>query len=56
MTTHKFAGFETGPKPFKKYRRIALIAGAVIAVVCHFVPPEYKAVCKALSAVCTGGI
>lgn len=47
---------EEGPKPFKKYRKAALIVGAVIAIACHFVPPQYKAACEALAAVCTGGI
>ena len=39
----------------KRVARWASIAGVVIAFVCHFVPPHYRAACNAVAAICTGG-
>ena len=39
----------------KWYKRVAL-AGAALALVCHFLPPDYQAVCHAIANVCTGGL
>lgn len=39
----------------KKYRKYAIIAGVVLAIVCHFVPVEYKTACNAIVAACRQG-
>lgn len=41
----------------KQKRRVAYTAlfGAVLAVICHFVPPEYRAACNFIASVCSGG-
>lgn len=38
----------------KLYKRVAMI-GVAIGILCHFLPPEYQAVCKAIANVCTTG-
>jgi hypothetical protein len=42
----------------KRLRRIALAVGAVIGLVCHFLPPDYRDACsavvKAVSMTCGG--
>lgn len=44
----------------KRLARGAAVAGAALAVICHFVPPKYQdacaAVAKAASLSCGGGI
>jgi hypothetical protein len=42
----------------KQKKRIAYMAivGAVLALVCHFVPPKYQAVCNLVASICSGGI
>jgi len=39
----------------RRLRRYAAIAGMVLAIVCHIVPPKYRAACDALASICTGG-
>ncbi len=42
-------------KPKSKWRRYAIIAGVVLALVCKSLPPDYQGICEALATVCTGG-
>jgi hypothetical protein len=37
------------------WRKRAAAVGAMLALVCHLLPEEYREVCRALAAVCTGG-
>jgi hypothetical protein len=39
----------------KKWYRRAAIAGIVIGLLCHCLPPEYRAACETVSRICTGG-
>lgn len=46
------------PSPSSDFRALAKRAaqiGAVLAVLCHLVPPHYRAVCTTLATLCTGG-
>lgn len=38
-----------------KLAKWAALAGGILAVVCHFLPQDYRALCQALASVCTGG-
>lgn len=40
----------------RKYIRRAALAGAVLALLCAALPPEYREPCRVLAAICTGGI
>jgi len=40
---------------FRKWRKRAMILGALLALVCQMLPPDYHAVCKAVAKVCTAG-
>ncbi len=35
--------------------RWAALIGGVLAVVCHFLPQNYRALCQAVANICTGG-
>lgn len=39
----------------KKWYKRALLAGAVLGLFCNLLPPEYRAVCKAIADVCSAG-
>lgn len=42
----------------RKYRiliKYAAMLGAFLAIVCHFVPSNYKQICDALATLCHGG-
>ncbi len=39
----------------RRNRKIALIAGMVLALVCKSLPPHYHAVCNAIASLCSGG-
>lgn len=39
----------------KKWRRRALVAGALLALVCRHLPIDYQAPCEAIAQLCTGG-
>lgn len=39
----------------KRLAKIAAAVGTILALVCHFIPPHYRAVCNAVAALCTGG-
>lgn len=41
--------------PKTNWRKRAVIAGIVIALVCKALPHDYQAVCQAVSTLCTGG-
>lgn len=40
----------------RRLRRYAAIAGILLAVACHVVPPEYRSACDALASLCNGGL
>lgn len=40
----------------RRLRKHAAIAGVFLAVLCHLVPPDYRAVCNTIASVCTGGL
>lgn len=40
----------------KKWRKRAVLAGIVLAVVCKSLPEDYRAICDALATFCTGGL
>lgn len=42
------------PEDQKKWRRYAVLFGAALALACHLLPPDYRAVCNAIVSVCTG--
>ncbi len=37
----------------RKVVKWAAILGVVLALICHFVPPTYRALCDAVQAACT---
>lgn len=39
----------------KQIVRWAALAGAVLALVCHYLPANYQAICQTLANLCTGG-
>lgn len=39
----------------KKWRRYAMLVGALLAIICKSLPHDYQAVCKAIASLCTGG-
>lgn len=39
----------TEPSRRKRWAKVAAIAGALLGVVCHFVPPDYQAACSSLA-------
>lgn len=39
----------------KKWMRRAALFGFVLGIVCHALPPHYRAPCELLSKICTGG-
>lgn len=38
----------------RKWAKRAALIGVLIGLACHLVPPDYRAVCDALAALCTG--
>lgn len=40
---------------FRKLARWSATVGAILAVVCHLLPPQYRVVCTTLANFCTGG-
>lgn len=40
---------------FERLAKLAAKAGFWIAILCHVVPPQYRAVCDTLATLCTGG-
>ncbi len=44
------------PSAFSKWRNRAMIAGALLALICRVVPPDYRAVCDAIATICRGGL
>lgn len=40
----------------KKWAKRAAIFGAVLALVCHLLPPDYRAVCDVVATICRGGL
>lgn len=38
----------------KKVAKRAAQLGAFLAIVCHLVPPDYRAVCNLVADLCTG--
>lgn len=39
----------------KRIAKWAALFGAVLALVCHFLPHDYRALCRAVASICTGG-
>lgn len=39
----------------RRLRRFAAIAGVVLAILCHVLPPDRRAACDAIASICTGG-
>lgn len=39
----------------RKQKRIVMLVGAVLALVCHALPPEYQGPCTTVLKICTGG-
>lgn len=54
MTDEKKQPTITGD--LRRLRRHAAVVGVVLAILCHIVPPEYRAACDALASLCTGGL
>jgi hypothetical protein len=44
------------PPDVKKVTKKAALIGVALAVLCHFLPPDYRVICQALSKFCTGGL
>lgn len=40
----------------KKFRKYAIIAGVLLAMICRSLPHEYQAPCQVLARLCTGGL
>ena len=40
---------------FKRLAKHAATFGFVLAILCHLVPPQYRALCNQLATVCSGG-
>lgn len=40
----------------KKAAKYGARIGFLLAIVCHLVPPEHRAVCELLAKLCTGGL
>ena len=38
----------------RKLARYAATAGAALAVLCHLLPPHYRAICDAIASICKG--
>lgn len=38
----------------KKFAKMAAIAGSVLAMLCHLLPPHYRVICDQLAAICRG--
>lgn len=36
-----------------RFRKHAAVIGAMLAIICHIVPPDYRAVCDALASICS---
>ena len=39
----------------KRVLKWAMLAGSLMAFTCHWLPHDYRAICKAVAALCTGG-
>jgi hypothetical protein len=39
----------------KKLRRYAVLAGALLALICNRLPSDYQVVCSAIAKICTLG-
>jgi hypothetical protein len=40
----------------KRRRRIALLVGVVLALICHALPPDYRGPCETIAHICRGGL
>lgn len=40
----------------KRAVKYAALLGAVLALACHLVPHDYRAVCNAVAQICAGGL
>lgn len=40
----------------RRWRRRAVALGAVLALVCRYLPADYQAPCEAIARICTGVI
>jgi hypothetical protein len=46
------------PTPWSDAARLAKFAGkiaALLAIICHLLPPHYRPICDALASICSGG-
>jgi len=48
------ARWHTATAGYKKIIKIAAAVGAIAAIVCHFVPKDYKQICDAIATLCGG--
>lgn len=39
-----------------KWRKRAVLAGVIVALICKALPHDYQAVCQAVSTLCSGGL
>lgn len=39
----------------RRAARLAAVIGAALALLCHFLPHDYRALCRAVASICTGG-
>ena len=47
---------EEKQKLTKRYRRIALLVGMMLGLVCHALPPDYRGPCDTIARICRGGL
>lgn len=45
----------TDLRRLRKLRRHAVAVGAILAIVCHLIPPHYRVVCDLLASLCGAG-
>ena len=45
----------SAPSTLARWRRRAVLAGIVLAIVCKFLPVDYRGPCQAVASLCTGG-
>lgn len=43
------------PTALKKWRNRAVLLGVLLALVCKFLPEDYRGLCQAVASLCTGG-
>lgn len=39
----------------KRLYKHAAVIGFIVALICHFLPPDYRVVCDAVKQLCQGG-